>query len=121
VLKRIDGKICQPLELILEPRQHFDRADQAVDDLARRIEMDKEKTPSTALANSVNQTELLIRRLEEILNEMQRLIEFNQALAILRDIIGGQGVINEILQKLHKDRLKGEIDSEFDTVPKKKP
>jgi hypothetical protein len=52
---------------------------------------------------------------------MQRLIEFNQALAILRDIIGGQGVINEILQKLHKDRLKGEIDSEFDTVPKKKP
>jgi hypothetical protein len=121
-LKHIDGKICRPLETLLQSGEQFDKTEDAVDALAKRIEAEKGQTPPPALANPVTQIDLLIYRLEQVLNEMKRLIEFNQALAKLKEVIEKQAEINKLLQKLEKEKKKGELQDELgDPVPKKKP
>jgi hypothetical protein len=110
VLDRIDQKICRPLENVLQPGQHFERADEALDALIRAIEMDKAKTSKGLFNASVEATDRLITRLEEILIEMKKLIEFNQALTVLRELIKAEELIINQMKEKHKKSQKSELE-----------
>jgi hypothetical protein len=103
VRDRIDQKICRPLELILQPGQQFERADEALDALLKAMEMDKANTSKALFNVSVEQMDRLIGRLDDILIEMKKLIEFNQALNILRDLIKAE---EDIVEKIKKERKR---------------
>jgi hypothetical protein len=113
VLERIDEKICRPLERIIMPGQHFDRAREAVAILPELIEKNKDKTSRVALEDAVQRTDELVIRLEEILNEMEKLIEYNQALEWIRDIINAQKRINEAVERLYKEKRKQELEGDL--------
>jgi glutaredoxin 2 len=107
VLERIDKKICRPLEATLLPGQHFARAEESVEILARRLETEKQATPRLAIEEAIERTDRLVQRLEEILGEMKKLIEFNQALKVLQEIIDKQREILEAVRKKEREeRLK---------------
>lgn len=110
VLVRIDQKICRPLEVILQTGQHFERADEALDALIRAIEMDKAKAPPGLFSTGIERTDRLIGRLEEILIEMKKLIEFNQALTVLRELIKGEELIIDKMKEKHRKSQKSELE-----------
>jgi hypothetical protein len=113
VLSRIDQRICRPLETILLPGMEFARTDEALDRLARLLEADKDQTPRDALSAGVNETDNLIRRLEDIIKEMKKLMEFNKALQALREIIKTQEDINRLI----KEKFDRERSRELDDKP----
>jgi hypothetical protein len=109
ILERIDKKICRPLEATLLPGQHFARAEEGVELLARRLEMEKQATPRVVVEDAIERTDQLIRRLDEILSEMKKLIEFNQALKVLQEIIDKERAIIKAAQDKEKEEKKKEL------------
>jgi Mg2+ and Co2+ transporter CorA len=97
------------LENILQPSQHFERADEALDALIKAIEAEKAKTPTGLFTTSLEQTDRLISRLDEILIEMKKLIEFNQALTVLREIINKERDIVKEIEKRYKEQMQKEL------------
>ena len=109
VLDRLNDKICRPLEAILEPGQHFDLARQGIIDLQRHLQQLQQQTPRQAVERAITNMDRLISRLEQILGEMKKLIEFNQALEILRDIINREKAILDAIKKKEAEEKKKEL------------
>lgn len=109
IVDRIDKRICRPLETITQPGQHFDRAQRSCEDLARRLEAEGSATPRAAIEEAIERTDQLVQRLEEILGEMRKLIEFNQALKVLQEIIDKQREILEAIRKKEREERLREL------------
>jgi hypothetical protein len=109
VVDRIDKKICRPLETIVLPGQHFDRAQKSCEELARRLQSETSATPRAAVEEAIERTDQLVQRLEEILAEMRKLIEFNQALKVLQEIIDKQREILEAIRKKEREERLREL------------
>ncbi|MCS6977135.1 MAG: hypothetical protein NZM31_09040 [Gemmatales bacterium] len=109
VVDRIDKRICRPLETIVQPGQHFDRAQRSCEELARRLQSETSATPRAAVEEAIERTDQLVQRLEEILAEMRKLIEFNQALKVLQEIIDKQREILEAIRKKEREERIREL------------
>lgn len=110
VLERMDEKICLPLFRLLQPGDHFSQCGEAQETLARRLEAEQGAMPRTALLDAAAPLDRLIARLEEIMGEMRKLIEFNQALQALRDLIKAMDANVKAIQTLEKKKQKEELD-----------
>lgn len=109
VVDRIDKRICRPLETVVLPGQHFDRAQRSCEELARRLQSETSATPRAAVEEAIERTDQLVQRLEEILAEMRKLIEFNQALKVLQEIIDKQREILEAIRKKEREERLREL------------
>lgn len=110
ILDRIDRRICNPLAIHLQPDQLFAKLEASTDALARRLESEGASIPKGLLNDPVNQADRVIQKLEEILNEMRKLIEFNEALRVLRDLINNEQKLVDEMKKLIERKLKNELD-----------
>ncbi len=110
VLERIDEKICRPLAGILQPGNLYSQTEEAFDLLARRVEAEMDKVPSDLWTATASPLDQLIRQIEEIMNEMRRLIEFNQALQVLRDLIRSMDENVKAIEEWRKRKQKEELD-----------
>ncbi|MFO0813743.1 MAG: hypothetical protein U0796_11020 [Gemmatales bacterium] len=110
VLDRIDRRICQPLAILLQPEQLYAKLENSVDTLARRLETEGSSLPKGLLSDPVNQADRVLQRLDEILNDMRKLIEFNEALRVLRDLINNEQKLVEEMKKLIQQKLKNDLD-----------
>jgi hypothetical protein len=110
VLDRIDRRICNPLAILLQPEQTYAKLEQSVDTLARRLETEGASLPPTLLEQPVIQADRVLQKLEEILNDMRKLIEFNEALRVLRDLINNEQKLVEEMKKLIEKKLKNDLD-----------
>ena len=110
VLDRLDRRICFPLTELVSPKQPFDRAGQLLDELANRLETDASTVTGADFTPSLREVNEIIRRFESVMKEMQKLIEFNQALKVLEEIIRGE----QELRKRIDEKYKKEKDKELD-------
>ncbi len=110
VLDRIDRRICNPLAILLQPEQGYAKLEQSVDTLARRLEAEGASLPPTLLDQPVLQADRVLQKLDEILNDMRKLIEFNEALRVLRDLINNEQKLLEEMKKLIEKKLKNDLD-----------
>lgn len=110
VLDRIDRRICNPLSILLQPEQAFAKLESGVDTLARRLESEGSSLPKNLLQDPVTQADRVLQRLEEILNDMRKLIEFNEALRVLRDLINNEQKLVDEMKKLIQQKLKNDLD-----------
>lgn len=118
VLQKMNFQICLPLEDALAPLgharhqgQHFAQAHKAVSQVTDDVRKYREKTSVKSIELAIAQTDALIFRLEEVLAQMQRLIEFNQAIEALRELIKAQGgatiKARELAERIKKIELEG--------------
>lgn len=110
VLNRIDQRICNPLSILLQPEQGFAKLESGVDTLARRLESEGSSLPKSLLQDPVSQADRVLQKLEEILNDMRKLIEFNEALRVLRDLINNEQKLVDEMKKLIQQKLKNDLD-----------
>ncbi|MFT3882554.1 MAG: hypothetical protein QM703_23240 [Gemmatales bacterium] len=110
ILDRIDRRICNPLAILLQPEQTFAKLEGSVDLLARRLESEGASLPKNLLNEPVAQADRVIQKLEEILNDMRKLIEFNEALRVLRDLINNEQKLVDEMKKLIQQKLKNDLD-----------
>jgi hypothetical protein len=110
VLDRIDRRICQPLAILLQAEQLYAKLEASVDTLARRLESEGSSLPKSLLNDPVLQADRVLQRLDEILNDMRKLIEFNEALRVLRDLINNEQKLVEEMKKLIQQKLKNDLD-----------
>jgi hypothetical protein len=110
VLERLDRRICLPLTELISPQQPFDRAHQLLVHLAERLDAEGAKVPASDFAPSIREVDEAIRRMGDIMKEMQKLIEFNQALKVLEELIQASKQQSEKI----KDREKKEKQKELD-------
>ncbi len=110
VLERIDEKICQPLAILLQPGNLFNQTEDAFDVFARQLEADKKNLSPALWSSTQFPLDQLIRRIEDIMNEMRRLIEFNQALQVLRDLIRAMDENVKAIEEWRKRKQKEELD-----------
>lgn len=110
ILDRLDRRICNPLAILLQPEQSFAKLESGVDLLARRLESEGASIPKNLLSEPVTQADRVLQKLEEILNDMRKLIEFNEALRILRDLINNEQKLLEEMKKLIQQKLKNDLD-----------
>jgi hypothetical protein len=110
VLDRVDANICKPLAILLQQGQSFARLEETVDILARRLDAERAGTPKTVLEEPVQQVTRVLAQLDAILQDMRKLIEFNEALRVLRDLIQNEQKVVEEMKKLIKDKLNKDLD-----------
>jgi len=110
VLDRVDGKICKPLAVILQAGQSFAKLEESVDTLARRLDAERAGTPKTVLNDPVSQADRVLAQLDAILQDMRKLIEFNEALRVLRDLINNEQKVVDQMRQLIQKKLKDDLD-----------
>ena len=110
VLERVDERICRPLAQLLEPGNLFTQSSEALETLARRFEAEQSQLPKALLLESAQPIDRLIARLEEVMGEMRKLIEFNQALQALREIIKSMDNNLKAIMDLQKRKQKEELE-----------
>jgi hypothetical protein len=111
ILDRVDGKICKPLATLLQQGQSFARLEETVDLLSRRLDAERGSTPKTVLNEPVLQADRVLAQLDAILQDMRKLIEFNEALRVLRDLINNEQKVVEEMRKLIQKKLKDDLDN----------
>ncbi len=121
VLKQLDEQICTPLEMVLRPGAHFARAVEEVGLLASRLGEERDQTPPALIRNALERTDQLIARLEEIMSQMRKLLEYNELLKVLRTIITDQTQLLEQLKKLHKEMMESELKGDVKPMKPAKP
>jgi len=110
ILERIDRRICNPLAILLQAEQTFAKLESGVDLLARRLESEGASLPKNLLSEPVTQADRVIQKLEEILNDMRKLIEFNEALRVLRDLINNEQKLVDEMKQLIKRKLENDLN-----------
>ena len=94
----------------MQGEQSFAKLEGGVDLLARRLESEGASLPKNLLNDPVTQTDRVLQKLEEILNDMRKLIEFNEALRILRDLINNEQKLVDEMKKLIEQKLRNELN-----------
>lgn len=100
-LSRLDDKIVTPLERI--NKQDYPDVDKTIG-LFRQANIDR-KDPTTSISVAVESLDAMIKRMEAILIEMQKLETFQEAMEQLKAIITKQEELRERLRKEQKKKL----------------
>lgn len=107
ILGRIDDKILKPLTMIHE--QDFPDVDQRLG--LFRLAIEKNTDPLTEIQTSIDLLDAMLVRMQSVLNEMQDLLEFHEAIEMLKNLIEREKELTEETKKYRKnkllDRLKG--------------
>ncbi|WP_298864587.1 hypothetical protein, partial [uncultured Gimesia sp.] len=107
IMGRIDDKILKPLTMIHE--QDFPELDQRLG--LFRFAIEKNNDPLPEIQSSIEQLNALLFRMKSVLNEMQDLLEFHEAIEMLKSLIEREKKLSEDTKKFRKnkllDRLKG--------------
>ncbi|HBL42379.1 hypothetical protein [Gimesia sp.] len=107
ILGRIDDKILKPLTMIHE--QDFPDVDQRLG--LFRLAIEKNTDPLTEIQTSIDLLDAMLVRMQNVLNEMQDLLEFHEAIEMLKNLIEREKELTEETKKYRKnkllDRLKG--------------
>ncbi|MFK7777412.1 MAG: hypothetical protein QM501_04740, partial [Gimesia sp.] len=107
IMSRIDDKILKPLTIIHE--QDFPDLDQRLG--LFRFAIEKNNDPMPEIQSSIEQLNALLFRMKSVLNEMQDLLEFHEAIEMLKNLIEREKILSEETKKFRKnkllDRLKG--------------
>ncbi|QDV49199.1 DUF4229 domain-containing protein [Gimesia fumaroli] len=107
ILGRIDDKILKPLTIIHE--QDFPSVDQRLG--LYRLAMEKNSDPLAEIQSSIELLDAMLVRMKSVLNEMQDLLEFHEAIEMLKNLIEREKELSEETKKFRKnkllDRLKG--------------
>lgn len=110
ILDRVDGRICRPLAFLLQPGGLFAKLEETVDTLSRRLDAESIATPKSVLVEPVDQCTLVLAELDKILQDMKKLIEFNEALRVLRDLINNEQKLMDEVKALIDKKLKDNLD-----------
>jgi prefoldin subunit 5 len=110
VLDRIDLKICLPLAELAQSEGAFPAATEALERLARRLEQESEQVSSAVVAEAAVPLDRLLARLEAIMAEMKKLIEFNQALQRLRELIRDLDANLQRLEQKRREQQRRELE-----------
>lgn len=107
ILSRIDDKILKPLTIIRE--QDFPDVDQQLG--LFRLAIEKDNDPLPEIQTSIELLDAMLVRMQNVLNEMQDLLEFHEAIEMLKNLIEKEKELTEDTKKFRKnkllDRLKG--------------
>tara|TARA_R110002111_G_scaffold168038_1_gene233878 strand:+ start:170191 stop:172671 length:2481 start_codon:yes stop_codon:yes gene_type:complete len=107
ILGRIDDKILKPLTTIHE--QDFPGVDQRLGLV--RFAIEKNNDPLPEIQSSIELLDVMLVRMKSVLNEMQDLLEFHEAIEMLKSLIEREKELSEDTKKFRKnkllDRLKG--------------
>lgn len=107
ILGRIDDKILKPLTMIHE--QDFPDVDQRLG--LFRLAVEQNTNPLTEIQTSIDLLDAMLVRMQSVLNEMQDLLEFHEAIEMLKNLIEREKELTEETKKYRKnkllDRLKG--------------
>ncbi|MDF1742170.1 MAG: hypothetical protein P1V19_00655 [Gimesia sp.] len=107
IMGRIDDKILKPLTMIHE--QDFPDLDQQLG--LFRFAIEKNNDPLPEIQSSIELLNALLFRMKSVLNEMQDLLEFHEAIEMLKSLIEREKKLSEDTKKFRKnkllDRLKG--------------
>ena len=107
ILGRIDDKILKPLTMIHE--QDFPDVDQRLG--LFRLAIEQNSNPLTEIQTSIDLLDSMLVRMQGVLNEMQDLLEFHEAIEMLKNLIEREKELTEETKKYRKnkllDRLKG--------------
>ncbi|QDT41174.1 hypothetical protein Pan241w_12340 [Gimesia alba] len=107
IMGRIDDKILKPLTTIHE--QDFPDVDQRLG--LYRLAMEKGSDPLPEIQASIELLDAMLVRMKSVLNEMQDLLEFHEAIEMLKNLIEREKELAEETKKFRKnkllDRLKG--------------
>ncbi|WP_417380551.1 hypothetical protein [Gimesia sp.] len=107
IMGRIDDKILKPLTMIHE--QDFPDVDQRLG--LFRLAVEQNTTPLTEIQTSIDLLDTMLVRMQGVLNEMQDLLEFHEAIEMLKNLIEREKELTEETKKYRKnkllDRLKG--------------
>lgn len=107
ILGRIDDKILKPLTVIHE--QDFPEVDQRLG--LYRLAIEKNSDPMSEIQSSIELLDAMLVRMKSVLNEMQDLLEFHEAIEMLKNLIEREKELTEETKKFRKnkllDRLKG--------------
>lgn len=107
ILNRIDDKILKPLTMIHE--QDFPDVDQQLG--LFRLAIEKNNNPLPEVEASIDLLDGMLLRMKNVLNEMQDLLEFHEAIEMLKTLIEKEKELTEETKKFRKnkllDRLKG--------------
>lgn len=107
ILGRIDDKILKPLTIIHE--QDFPGIDQRLG--LYRLAIEKNSDPLPEIESSIELLDAMLVRMKSVLNEMQDLLEFHEAIEMLKNLIEREKELSEETKKFRKnkllDRLKG--------------
>uniref|UniRef100_UPI002635029D hypothetical protein n=1 Tax=uncultured Gimesia sp. TaxID=1678688 RepID=UPI002635029D len=107
ILGRIDDKILKPLTMIHE--QDFPGVDQRLGLV--RFAIEKNNDPLPEIQSSIELLDVMLVRMKSVLNEMQDLLEFHEAIEMLKTLIEREKELSEDTKKFRKnkllDRLKG--------------
>ena len=107
ILGRIDDKILKPLTMIHE--QDFPDVDQRLG--LFRLVIEQNSNPLTEIQTSIDLLDSMLVRMQGVLNEMQDLLEFHEAIEMLKNLIEREKELTEETKKYRKnkllDRLKG--------------
>ncbi|QDV18033.1 hypothetical protein Pan153_26890 [Gimesia panareensis] len=107
ILGRIDDKILKPLTLIHE--QDFPEVDQHLG--LFRLAIEKNNDPLPEMQTSIELLNAMLTRMQSVLDEMQDLLEFHEAIEMLKTLIEREKELTEETKKYRKnkllDRLKG--------------
>lgn len=110
VLDRVDLKICLPLAELVQSEGAFPAAAESLERLARRLEQEPDQVSATAIADAAVPLERLLSRLEAIMAEMKKLIEFNQALQRLRELIRDLDANLQRLEQKRREQQRRELE-----------
>jgi hypothetical protein len=110
ILDRVDGRICRPLAFLLQPGGLFAKLEDTVDTLSRRLDAESIATPKSVLVEPVDQCTQVLTELDKILQDMKKLIEFNEALRVLRDLINNEQKLMDEVKELIKKKLENNLD-----------
>ncbi|QDT90722.1 hypothetical protein [Gimesia algae] len=107
ILGRIDDKILKPLTMLHE--QDFPDVDQRLG--LFRLAVEQNTNPLTEIQTSIDLLDSMLVRMQSVLNEMQDLLEFHEAIEMLKNLIEREKELTEETKKYRKnkllDRLKG--------------
>ncbi|MCH9653151.1 MAG: hypothetical protein K0U89_04740 [Planctomycetes bacterium] len=107
IMGRIDDKILKPLTMIHE--QDFPDLDQQLG--LFRFAIEKNNDPLPEIQSSIELLNALLFRMKSVLNEMQDLLEFHEAIEMLKSLIEREKKLSEDTKMFRKnkllDRLKG--------------
>lgn len=110
VLDRVDLKICLPLAELLQSEGAFPAATESLERLARRLEQEPDQLSPPAIADAAVPLDRLLSRLEAIMAEMKKLIEFNQALQRLRELIRDLDANVQRLEQKRREQQRRELE-----------
>lgn len=107
IMGRIDDKILKPLTMIQD--QDFPEVDQHLG--LFRLAIEKNNDPLPEMQTSIELLNAMLTRMQGVLDEMQDLLEFHEAIEMLKNLIEREKELTEETKKYRKnkllDRLKG--------------